>query len=180
MTTQIISTNTRKLIKSIVTFVNKNDQVFREYYDVFINLKFITFDEFVNVCLNIDYSITINDKQTLTRYVFNLKIKQLTLSISIRDINNIIHYIFDYIVMSCYINNYLSSNNRISIINKFEVKVHLINDLKTNLLINNNVFIVQRVKINLITQSVQLNNCQNLIALIDTITKKHLSLKRII
>ena len=176
----MISTKSRKLMKSIVTLVNKNDQTFRECHYVIVNLKFITIDEFVNVCLNIDCSITINDKQTLIRYAFNLKIKKLTSSISIRDIDNIMHYIFDYVVMSCYMNDYLSNNNRISTTSKFEVEFHLIKDLKTNLLIDNDVLIAQRVKIDLISQSVQLNNCQNLVASIDTITRKNSNLKRII
>ena len=51
------------------------------------------------------------------------------------------HYIFDYIVMNCYIDDYLSNNNRMSITNKFDVEIHLVNDLKTNLFIDNNVFI---------------------------------------
>ena len=48
------------------------------------------------------------------------------------------------------------------------------------MLIDNDVFIAQRVKIDLITQSVQLSNCQNLVASIDTIIKKNSNLKRII
>ena len=123
-----------------------------------------------------------NDKQIFIRQIFNLKIKKLILSISIRDINNIMHYIFDYIIINCYFDNYLSNNinDQISIINKFDVEIHLINDLKINLLIDNNVFIAQRVKIDLITQSVQLSNCQNLVALIDIIFKKNSNLKYII
>ena len=124
--------------------------------------------------------MTINDKQTFVRYVLNLKIKKLTSSILIRNIDNIMYYIFDYIVINCYMNDYLSNNNRISITNKFEVEIYLINDLKINLLINNDVFIVQRVKIDLISQNVQLSNCQNLVASIDTIIKKNSNLKRII
>ena len=92
------------------------------------------------------------------------------------------YYIFDYIVINCYFDNYLSNsiNDRVSTIDKFDAKIHLINDLKINLLFDNNVFIAQRVKINLITQIVQLSNCQNLVASIDTITRKNSNLKRII
>ena len=103
-------------------------------------------------------------------------------SILIRDIDNIMHYIFDYIVINCYFDNYLSNsiNDRVSTIDKFDVKIHLINDLKINLFFDNDVFIAQRVKIDLIIQNVQLNNCQNLVASIDTITRKNSNLKRII
>ena len=97
-----------------------------------------------------------------------------------RDIDNIMHYIYDYIVMSYYIDNYLSNNNQMSITNKFDVEIHFVNDLKTNLFIDNNVFIVQRVKIDLIIQNVQLNSCQNLVASINTIIKKKFDFKRTI
>ena len=64
VTTKIISTKSQKLIKSIVTFVNENDQVFREYYYTIVKLRFANNDdnEFINVCLNIDCSMTIDDK----------------------------------------------------------------------------------------------------------------------
>ena len=104
----------------------------------------------------------------------------MTFLISIRDIDNIMHYIFDYVVISCYINDYLSNNNRMSITNKFDVEIHFVNDLKTNLLIDNDVFIAQRVKIDLITQNIQLSNCQNLVVSIDTMIKKNSDFKRTI
>ena len=152
----MISTKSRKLIKLIITLVNENDQVFREYYYTIVKSKFANNDdnEFINVCSNIDYSMTINDRQVFTRYVLNLKIKKLIFLVSIRDIDNVMHYIFDYIMMSYYINDYLSNNNQILITNKFDVEIHFVDDLKTNLLINNNMFIAQRVKIDLIIQNV--------------------------
>ena len=53
----------RKLIKSIVTFVNENDQIFRDCHYVIVKLKFANNDnEFVNVCLNIDCSMIIKNK----------------------------------------------------------------------------------------------------------------------
>ena len=130
--------------------------------------------------MNIDSSITINDRQIFTRHVLNLKIKKLIFLILIRDINNIMYYIFDYIIINCYINVYLSNNNQISITNKFDVEIHFVDDLKINLFIDNNVFIAQRVKIDLITQNVQLSNNQNFIALINIIIRENSNLKRII
>ena len=170
----------RKLIKSIVTLVNENDQIFRDCHYVIVNLRFTTIDEFVNVCLNIDCSMIINDRQAFTRHVFNLKIKKLISSILIRNIDNIMHFIFEYIVINCYFDDYLSNNNRISITNKFDIEIHFVDDLKTNLLVDNDVLNAQNAKIDLITQIVHLNNCQNLVALIDIIIKKNSSLKRII
>ena len=67
-----------------------------------------------------------------------------------------------------------------SITNKFDVEIHFVNDLKTNLLIDNDVFIAQRVKIDLITQNIQLSNCQNLVVSIDTMIKKNSDFKRTI
>ena len=90
------------------------------------------------------------------------------------------YYIFDYIIINCYINVYLSNNNQISITNKFDVEIHFVDDLKINLFIDNNVFIAQRVKIDLITQNVQLSNNQNFIALINIIIRENSNLKRII
>ena len=56
----------------------------------------------------------------------------------------------------------------------------MIDDLKINILIDNDVFTTQQVKLNLTQQIVQLNNCQNLVAFINVLTRQEIEMKRII
>ena len=63
------------------------------------------------------------------------------------------------------------SKKKILTTNRFFVKIHIVDELKINLLINNNVFNAQRISLNLKTQITTLVNCRNFQILIDIIAK---------
>ena len=93
------------------------------------------------MCLNTSCSMIINDRNVFRKYYSNLIIKQLIFSILIREIKNIMHYIANYAIVNICMNNYVFNqfDIKILIINKFDAKIYLIDDLKINLLIDNNV-----------------------------------------
>ena len=95
----------------------------------------------IDVCLDIDCSMTITDKKIMQQYFSNSIIKQLSSSISMRNIDNIMHHIFDYVVLTLYLDDQLA--DKIAIIDKFQIEVHLIDDLKINIFIDNDVFTTQ-------------------------------------
>ena len=66
------------------------------------------------------------------------------------------------------------------IIDRFSIKIHIVNNFKTNLLLKNNVFKIQRISINIDNQTTILINCRNLIISINIITKKNVNQKRTI
>ena len=104
----------------------------------------------MNIYLNTSCSMIINDRNVFQKYYSNLIIKQLVFLISIREIENIMHYTIDYAIVNIYINDYVFDqfDIKISIINKFDAKLHLIDDLKINLLIDNDVLNTQKTTIN--------------------------------
>ena len=62
------------------------------------------------------------------------------------------YHISDYVVFTLYFDNQLI--DKIAIIDKFQIEIHLIDDLKINILIDNDAFIAQQVKLNLTQQIV--------------------------
>ena len=122
--------------------------------------------------------MTIANKKILQQYFSNNIIKQLSSSISMRNIDNIMHHIFDYVVLTLYFDDQLVDKN--VAIDKFQIEIHLIDDLKINIFIDNDVFIVQQIKLNLAQQIVQLNSYQNFIAFINVLIKQKIEIKRII
>ena len=88
------------------------------------------------------------------------------------------HYIFDYVVFNLYFDDQLI--DKTTIIDKFDIEVHLVENLKINIFVDNDVLIVQHVKLNLTQQTMQLNNCQNFVVFINVLTRKKVELKRII
>ena len=64
-------------------------------------------DEIINNCLNIDcLFFEINRFKFNKHFIVDFTIKQLFSSLLIRNINNIIHYINEYVVISLYVNDY--------------------------------------------------------------------------
>ena len=145
----IINQSTNKqLIEFSVQVIVDDEQRFREYHYAMIKIKSsINFEMLIDVCLNIDYLMTIANKKIMQQYFSDSTIKQLSLSISMRNIDNIMHHIFDYVMLTLYLDDQLI--DKITIIDKFQIEIYLIDDLKINILIDNDALIVQQVKLNL-------------------------------
>ena len=167
------------MIEFSVQIIIDDEQKFREYHYAMIKIKSsINFEMLIDVCLNIDCLMIITDKKIMQQYFSNSIIKQLSSFILMRNIDNIMHHIFDYVVLTLYLNDQFV--DKIAIIDKFQIEIHLIDDLKINILIDNDVFTTQQIKLNLTQQIVQLNNCQNLVAFINVLIKQKVEMKRII
>ena len=171
----------RRLIKFIDISMLENNFTFCESHYVTALIK-ETFDEKAkNCCLNINCSLSINERAYINKIFSNVEVKQLVTSLLIRNIRNIIYNFNKYIVIDIFINNYIKKNNKqISTINKFSIEIYIVDNFKANLLLNNNVFKVQRVAININTQIATLINCNTLIISINITIKKNADQKRTI
>ena len=176
----IINQSTNKqLIEFSAQVIIDDEQRFRECHYAVIKIKSsINFEMLIDVCLNIDCLMTITDRKIMQQYFSDSTIKQLSSSISMRNIDNIMHHISDYVVLTLYLDDQLI--DKIAIIDKFQIEVHLVDDLKINILIDNDTLIAQQIKLNLAQQTVQLDSCQNLVAFINVLTKQKVEVKRII
>ena len=93
-----------------------------------------------------------------------------------REIENNIHNFNEYIVANLFINNHVVIiEKKTSTTNRFFIKIHIVDELKINLLINNNVFNAQRTLLNLKTQITTLINCRNFEIFINIIAKKNVN-----
>ena len=163
--------------------MNDTNYIFRKFYYVTIMLKKSKNDEIINNCLNIDCSLfEINRFKFNKHFVVNFTIKQLLLLLSIRDIDNTIHHISEYTVVSLYVDDYIVDQideKRFAIV-KIQIEFHIVDDLKINILIENDVFRAQRITLNLKKQTIILINCRNFIIFINVTTKKNVDQKRIV
>ena len=63
------------------------------------------------------------------------------------------YYISKYVVV--FLNNIIQQNNKlIKTIDRFETKIHFVNFFKINFFFNNDIFIVQRIKLNIKSQTI--------------------------
>ena len=131
--------------------------------------------------MNINYFFTIENRVYVKRTFFFISIQQLKTSLLIQEIENNIHNFNKYIVANLFINNHVVINEKkTSTTNRFLIEIHIVDELKINFFINNNVLNAQQILLNLKTQITTLTNCRNLEIFINIIAKKNVDQKRII
>ena len=171
----------RRLVEFIDKPILENDYIFRGSHYVTTLVKESYNEKTKNCCLNIGCPLSI-DERVYAREIFSTaKVKQLVASLSVRDINNTIHSFREYIVVDVFMNDYIvdEDGKQTSIIDKFLVKIHIVDDLKINLLLRNDVLKIQRATININAQTITLISCNNFVVSINTIVKKNFDQKRI-
>ena len=89
----------RQLIQSLTSSIEFIDQAFRDCHYVTTKIKSFFNDKSLKLCLNIDCSMFIDDKQIFKKNFSNVIVKQFSFSILIRDINNIMHHISKYAIV---------------------------------------------------------------------------------
>ena len=152
------------IIVSNVDF-NKNvdiDHDFRYWNYVRIRvILFFTIDvEFV--CLNIDIKITFYNRQFFKKQISNVFIKIIITFISIRDLNVDKHMIIEYIILFMYFSD---QKNDVTIKIKIIKKIHLIDNFKINMLLNNDVINSKKIDINISNKSIYIDNCEIIVNL---------------
>ena len=91
--------------------------------------------KFDYVYLDIDSNIILVDKTFFKTQTSNIFIRTIIFSFSIRDLNTIKYFSIDYVIVLIYFNN--ERNNK-SMKIKVVQTIHLINELKINMFIDNN------------------------------------------
>ena len=129
-------------------------------------------------CFDFDCPMTCVNRKMFHDKISNLIIEHLNKSISIRDIDNSVHNISEYVVISFFIRKKLS--NDLNHLIKFIMKIHLIDDFKTNILIDINVMKTQRMNLLFVNNILVIDACKNLRISIDTIIKANSNIRRTI
>ena len=114
------------------------------------------------VCLNIDFNIILVDKTFFKTQTSNVLIRTMIFLISIRDLNTTKYLSINYVIVLIYFNN--EKNNK-SMKTKIVKEIHLINELKINILIDNDFIESKKIKINVINNFVYIDNCEIIIFL---------------
>ena len=107
----------------------------------------------------------------------NIKIQQLISLLSIREINNKLIKISDFVIIYLFVIDINDVDKIITIV--VFVKIHLINNLKINMFVDVNILKSQRIIVNFDYNILIIKNCEIKIV-IDSINRVKLYFKRII
>ena len=113
-------------------------------------------------CLNTNFDIIFVDKTFFKTQTSNVLIRTMTFLISIRNLNTTKYFSIDYVIVFIYFND--EKNDKL-IKTKIVKKIHLINELKINMLIDNDFIESKKIKINVINNFVYIDNCEIIIFL---------------
>ena len=140
------------------------------------DVAFVTTEK--NVCIDIDCFVTLKNRKFMTQQLNeNMKIQQLISSLSIREMSDKLIKINDFVMIHLFVTDINDVDEVITIV--VSVEIHLIDDFKTNMLVDVNVLKSQRMIVNFDHNTLIIENCEIKIV-IDSISRVKSHLKRII
>ena len=146
--------------------VNKDidtDYEFKEFQYASTEIFLIENDIFTSICADIEAEIILTDTIFFQSSTNNVSVKIMTSSITVRDLNTTKHFTDKYAIVSMY---FLEKNKNDKIIKtKIIRKVHLVNNLKTNMLIENDVLKSKKFDIFISISSVYIDSCDVIISI---------------
>ena len=127
------------IIKSNVDFNKDIDSEynFREYQYAFIDISLNENDKFAFVCVNIEVDITLTNTTFFNSIAKNVSIKTMITSIIVRDLEINKHFTNKYVIVSMYFSD--KDEKKQAVKAKITREIHLVTNLKTNMLIENDV-----------------------------------------
>ena len=124
-----------------------------------------------------DYGVTLGDRVYLRKYIPNLEIKKLPISIPVRGVSNKIMSTSEYAMVTVYIKDLVDGISKMACLT---MEVHIVNDLKANILIDTDILTPQGMTVDLEVRVVKLRKYQGLEVPIDVVARTQSRSKRII
>jgi hypothetical protein len=162
------------IIEFIVNFF-KNIEIefeFRDWIYVKVMISLSIKSSEAQICLDTDCNVTLTNRNFIKMYEAHYFIRRMTTSLNVRELKINKHEIWEYIIAIMYFLEKINQDKLIREIIRREV--HLMNDLKINMLINNDILRFEEIFIDEINVKVIIANCQHMIISIEirTLTKK--------
>lgn len=96
----------------------------------------------MNVCVDLKCSISMSDREFLRKLLLHISIQKITSSILIREIDEKIIKIDDYMIVKLIFHDKL---NDVFVKRVIIVEIHIINDFVVNLLLDNDVLCLEKM-----------------------------------
>jgi hypothetical protein len=152
---------TNSIIMKFTTFTSDKeyDLAFRKwnYAEALIKLRSKLKEDYV--CLDTDTKTSLTNKDFVLKRLSKAHIHLMTTFLIVRDIESNVHEIKKYVNFSIYLSRKNDSTRLIEI----HRKLHLMKELKVNMLIENDILRSKEITINVQQKTAIIRNCENLI-----------------
>ena len=135
----------------------------------------------VTIYFDTKTSINLIDAIFIKKILLECSIHKTSSFILIRDIDNVQKF-SKFVLIIMYINDVINDNNKInsSIIVVITRQIHLINDLKIEIFVNNDIMTSKKILLNFDRQKIRIENCRDLRTSFNIKTRQISSIKKII
>ena len=149
-----------QLIRFIVT-TNDIDKSysFRNWHYAMILISLKLNEDFKSVCFDTKCSVFLIDRQFVQQVIkaLDILIKVMTSSISVREIDQNAHFIFEFVVLSIYISEVVEEKSATAMITR---EYHIVNDLRVNMLVGMNVMSLEMIDIITFKRIIHIDSCK--------------------
>ena len=119
------------------------------------------------------YIINLINKKFLKTQISEIEIRFINITIKIRKIKPVKYNVNEYVILQIY----FAGKNKIILIKK---KLYLIDDLRTNIFIENNIIVLEKIVVNPTDSKIIFGKYKNIVILITVINKINEFIRRII
>ena len=138
------------------------DYDFRNWNYIKIEVSLSTKIKSANVCIDIDADVTFENRNFYKQQILDDEIRIMTTSLKIRELNTQQHENFEYVICDIHIKN-MKNDKSITFI--FRREIHLIDNFKINIFIDNDVIDVEKIIINSIKKETFIINIDAIISI---------------
>lgn len=167
------------VIKFTVSTFEEIEYAFRDFQYVTIKVSFNSNETKDEICLDTECIMTLEDRNYLKLHLLDYQslVKLIRSFISIRDIDDVIHEFTKYFIITLYIERTL--NNK-SVLVSITREIHLMNNLKMNMLINIDILVSKRMILNMSHKILFIESCEKIEIEINVKVRKNVNIRRIV
>lgn len=135
-------------------------------------------EESMDSCVDCGAGITLMDRSQHQKFFPNTKISKMSSPIHVRGLGSAMHDTDEYITVSVYAEGKLLGPESSPAVAKMTVEAHLVDNLKANMLLGNDVLVPQKIKVDPANGEMIIGACQNLAVKIDVVAKDSSRVRR--
>ena len=135
----------------------------------------------INVCIDINVDVTFENRNFYKQQIFDDEIRIMITSLKIRELNTQQHESFEYVICDIHIKN-MKNDKLITFV--FRREIHLIDNFKINMFIDNDVIDVEKIIINSIKKEAFIINIDVIVSIkmksLKTFIQRSIHIRKII
>jgi hypothetical protein len=142
------------------------DFEFRDWTYVKIMISFLIKDNEALICLDTDCSVTLTNRDFIKTHEAHYIIRRMSILLNVRELKTNKHEISKYIIAIIYFSEFFSKDEKF-MREMIRREVHLMNNLKINMFIENDILDSEEIFINDVNSKIIIASCQEMIISIE-------------